>query len=159
MTTGASFAQAEITLPTTPNGFETTAANGTLSNIGFIVSLCIVHHCAVYRNKSITQFNIRQNYNITEIPVEAFVGATNIEVCQSNIYEIIQSPRADPANGRYVAICFISFMPSVNCFVVDECPSWQVKQISLNTKIRLRLTYQISVWRDWVSQPSCCSIR
>ena len=100
MTTGASSAQAVITLPTTTNGFQTMGANGTLSNIGFILSLCIVHQCAFYRSKSIIQFNIRQNYDITEIPAEAFVGAANIEVCQNNTYEIIQSPRADPANGK-----------------------------------------------------------
>ena len=98
MTMIASSAQAVITLPTTPNGFQITGANATLSNTGFIVSFCIIHQCVVYRNKSITQFNIRQNLNITEIPAEAFVGATNIKVSQNNIYEIIQSPRADPAN-------------------------------------------------------------
>ena len=119
MTTSASSAQAVVTLPTTPNGFQTTGANDTLSNVGFIVSFCIVHQCAVYSNKSITQINIRKNYDISEIQAEGFVGATNIEVSQKNIYGIIQSPRADPANGKYVAICIISFVHSVNCFIVD----------------------------------------
>ena len=105
MTSDVSSTQAITTLPTTPSGFQTTGANSTLSNIGFIVSLCIVHQCAVYRDKSITLFSIRQNYDIVEIPAEAFVGATNIEVCQNNIYVIIQSSTIHLPMQRCVAKC------------------------------------------------------
>ena len=81
ITSDVSSTQTVTTLPTTLSGFQTTRKDATLSSIGFIVSLCIVHQCGVYHNKSITQFIIRQNYDITEIPAESFVGATNIEVC------------------------------------------------------------------------------
>ena len=125
MTTGASSAQAVITLPTTPNGFQITGANATLSNMGFIVSFCIIHQCVVYRHQSIIQFNIRRNYNITEIPAEAFVGATNIGVSQNNIYEIIQSLRADPANET---ICGHMFY-FIHAF--DKFRSWRSWRMSL----------------------------
>ena len=74
-----------VTLSSTPAGFQTTEANETLANIGFIVSLCIVHQCAIYRNESIIRLDITENYDITENSAEAFLGATNIEVCLNNM--------------------------------------------------------------------------
>ena len=88
VTSGFSSAQTTVTLSNTSTGFETT--NDALANIGFIVSICIVHRCAIYRDKSITRLNIMQNYNITEIPAGAFFGATNVEVCQNINYRYSQ---------------------------------------------------------------------
>ena len=93
--TGVSSAQAAVS-----TGFPTTVANGTSASIGFIVSLCIVHNCASYRDKSIILLDIRHNYNITEIPREAFLCATSIEVYQNNITNRIKSLTTEPANAK-----------------------------------------------------------
>ena len=78
---GISSAETAVTLSNTSTGFQTTGADEAFRNIGFIVSLCIVRNCASYRDESITRLDIIYDYDITEISAEAFLGATNIEVC------------------------------------------------------------------------------
>ena len=62
------------------------------TNLGFIISLCMVEKCLRYADENIKSVYIYDNYNITIIPANAFLGATYLEVrkpCAKNSYMYI----------------------------------------------------------------------
>ena len=50
------------------------------TNLGFIISLCMVEQCLKYADENIKSVYIYDNCNITKIPANAFLGATYLEV-------------------------------------------------------------------------------
>ena len=59
---------------------ELTTTSNVDTNVGFMISLCIMERCLTYADNNIKTVSIYENYGITTIPSNAVVGATHLEV-------------------------------------------------------------------------------
>ena len=83
MTSMASM-QTAVSVPTAMTTLELATPNSVVTNLGFIMSLCMMEHCFLrYSENNIKIIRIRNNYNITKVPANAFLGATYIGVSMS----------------------------------------------------------------------------
>ena len=85
--------QSAVYMPTYMNTSEPTSGDTAL---GFIISLCMVEQCLRYHNNdnenndnsNISAVYIYKKYDITQIPANAFTGATYLEVSWNNTKKI-----------------------------------------------------------------------
>ena len=72
--------QSSLAVPTNTSTSASAAPTSVGTNLGFIISLCMVEQCLRYADENIKSVYIYENYNITKIPANAFLGATYLEV-------------------------------------------------------------------------------
>ena len=84
MTSMASM-QTAVSVPTAMTTLELATPNSVAINFGFIISLCMMKQCFLrYPENNIQMIHIRNNYNITTIPANAFLGAAYLGVSMSS---------------------------------------------------------------------------
>ena len=69
-----------LSVPIDTTMLELTTTSNVGTNVGFMISLCIMEQCLTYANNNIKTVSIYENYSIITIPSNAFVGATHLEV-------------------------------------------------------------------------------
>ena len=69
-----------LVVPTNTTTLESRIPISVGTPLGFIISLCMVENCLRYADADMKGVYIYQNHNITEIPANAFLGATYLKV-------------------------------------------------------------------------------
>ena len=69
-----------LVVPTDRTTLESRIPTSVESRLGFIISLCMVENCLSYVGTNVKAVYIYHNHNITEIPANAFLGATYLKV-------------------------------------------------------------------------------
>ena len=69
-----------LVVPTDTTTLESRIPMSAGTPPGFIISLCMVENCLIYADTNVNEVYIYHNHNITEIPANAFLGATYLKV-------------------------------------------------------------------------------
>ena len=74
------FTHSAVSVPEYNTKLESATPTNLGTNLGFIIALCIAEKCLGYFNENIEAVDILMNYNITNLPADAFRGASYIKV-------------------------------------------------------------------------------
>ena len=70
----------DLSVPTDMTMLDSVTPTSGVTNLGFIISLCMVEQCLKYDDDSIKGVYIYHNCDITKIPANALLGAAYLEV-------------------------------------------------------------------------------